>query len=502
MSSDSPTPLPWTHDYVCRHLDAQLPRLHIIEELVSPARAVREPPPVLGLSPRELCLTLNRIQILDWYKRTLDATAMSPLSATDDCIAVHESAASPTKSSNCRRLINILLQPCFALSYMKRYHIGWNKDKLCFLKEWKEIRAKFGPRPGKDLSIGIRKCLYVKIDTTTANKTRDSFETIKQIFSKRVELSALLLRPSNPSGWTKLMEGELGLEASFMDVKLMVQFFTDHGTDDDGKERKETAFAQDPDHDGVTPTFFADLAQEFIERDYMWLPCCLTSSVQENSETMSPSIETPQSTPTKSPGVANRRARAIKTVQDCGLFPRPLMRGAVLEQNALNDFRLFGFCLGIALRDRRMFPVPLSVAFADALCGKRITLWDVMIGQFLADARSVSWGVPAMEYLDSGSRFGLDCDDDAVEDDECGKLIGIPDLSLLAPEDVYPPALPSLPLHALCPSSISFIATRMSTTTTGCLLHLSQPDMASFPDEETLVAISGANLPEGFNKFT
>ena len=89
-----------------------------------------------------------------------------------------------------------------------------------------------------------------------------------------------------------------------------------------------------------------------------------------------------------------------------------------------------------------------------------------------------------------------------VEDDECGKLIGIPDLSLLAPEDVYPPALPSLPLHALCPSSISFIATRMSTTTTGCLLHLSQPDMASFPDEETLVAISGANLPEGFNNFT
>ena len=215
---------------------------------------------------------------------------------------------------------------------------------------------------------------------------------------------------------------------------------------------------------------------------------------------MSPSIETPQSTPTKSPGVANRRARAIKTVQDCGLFPRPLMRGAVLEQNALNDFRLFGFCLGIALRDRRMFPVPLSVAFADALCGKRITLWDVMIGQFLADTSS--WGVPIMEYLDSGSRFGVDYENQMpVTDDECGKLHDIPDLSLLAPEDIYP-ALPSLPLHALCPSSISFIATRMSTTTTGCLLHLSQPDMASFPDEETLVAISGANLPEGFNNFT
>jgi hypothetical protein len=188
----------------------------------------------------------------------------------------------------------------------------------------------------------------------------------------------------------------------------------------------------------------------------------------------------------------------MKTVQDCGLFPRPSMRG-VDQNDALHDFRLFGFCLGIALRDRRMFPVPLSVAFADALCGKRITLWDVMIGQFLADTSS--WGVPIMEYLDSGSRFGVDYENQMpVKDDECGKLHDIPDLSLLAPEDIYP-ALPSLPLHALCPSSISFIATRMSTTMTGCLLHLSQPDMASFPfDEEqefTLVAISGAKLPEG-----
>ncbi len=222
------------------------------------------------------------------------------------------------------------------------------------------------------------------------------------------------------------------------------------------------------------------------------------------SKTMSPHIETPQSTPSESPGVASiRRARTMKTVQRCGLFPRPLMRGAELEQNALHDFQLFGFCLGIALRDRRMFPVPLSVAFADALCGKRITLWDVMIGQFLADARSVSWGVPAMEYLDSGSRFGVDSDQMPVKDDECGKVHDLPDLSLLAPEDIYP-AEPSLPLHALCPSSISFIATRMSTTMTGCLLHLSQPDMATFPfDKEqkfTLVAISGANLPEGFKQ--
>jgi hypothetical protein len=156
--------------------------------------------------------------------------------------------------------------------------------------------------------------------------------------------------------------------------------------------------------------------------------------------------------------------------------------------------------LGIALRDGRLFPICMSVAFADALCGKRISLWDVMIGQFKKDSSiHLDLGPPIMEYLDSGRCFGIDMDGD-FSTVEGGQLCDIPNLSLLVPE--VRPDLPPVPLHALCPSSIVFEATGVSKTTAGSLLLLSQHDLATFPHDMeqgfTQVAISGAILPEGW----
>jgi hypothetical protein len=488
-------PLPWTIDYVRQHLDAQLPRLHVIEKLLSTV-----PPPVPGLSPVELSLALNRIQILDWYQGVTNGAAAGR--------GGDNRAERLEASSKCDRLIDILLQPCFALSYLSCYYPRWYKDDQCFLKDWSDIRTQFGPGNDSNLSTSNNRYLRVQIHGTNSNKRRDSFAAIEKIFLKRLALSALLLRPPG-GGCTKLMDSPSGLGASFADVKLMVQYHT-HSSDPTIK-KVETASAADPDHDGVTPTFFAELAQAFIERERMWLPCCLTSSLQENSQFFSPGSPLPTDSPVKSSaaggGVApenppGRRTRAIKSVRECGLFPRPLMRGYgpdMKPDDVLNDFRLFGFCLGIALRDGRLFPMCMSVAFADALCGKRISLWDVMIGQFKQHSnRYLDLGPEIMEYLDSGLFFGFDMDDESSV--EGGQLHDIPNLSLLAPE--VDPALPPVPLHALCPSSIVFEATGVSKTTAGCLLLLSQHDLARFPHDVkkgfTQVAISGAILPEGW----
>jgi hypothetical protein len=108
--------------------------------------------------------------------------------------------------------------------------------------------------------------------------------------------------------------------------------------------------------DGITPVMYSILALEFSNPKKfaaeMWLPCCC---VDDN-------------------------------VASCGLFPRPFIPDASptelkLQEETLERFLLLGRCIGIALRDRRVFMLPLSLAFADALCGKKLSLWDACLGE-------------------------------------------------------------------------------------------------------------------------
>ncbi len=517
-ASSPPPPLPWTLEHVHEHLDGQLPRLHVIEHLASAQHAHHAPPPVDGLSPLQLCLALNREQILDWYRRTNLVTGSHAALISTASSAALRGALSPTvaseispescNSSKCDRLISILLQPFFSLSYLKGLFPRFNDDELCFFKDWTNLRAKFGCNPASEQHIRTDKLLLVKIHTSSTNKTQKSFDTIKNIFSKRHDLSALLSRQPQSErdgngGRPSLLTNRYGQGATFADVKLMVQFFIL----EDGRE--VTAFAADPDHDGVTPTFFAALAQAFIEREPMWLSCCFLSSNQESQESPTETTSTPVSGETPG-GSAHTRSRALKSVHERGLFPRPLLpnvsRTLAFEQNLLDDFRLFGFCVGIALRDHRKFPICISVAFADAICGKRLTLWDVMIGQFQFDSpiNPAQNQFEIIDYLSNGLKFGMNLDSDFY-DDTRKNFFDIPVISLLAPSlssstSELPEVQNVVPLHTLCPSSTRLEATHMTITTQGCLLHLSQRDTAEFPGESQdsfLVAISGSNIPEG-----
>lgn len=502
-ASSPPPPLPWTLEHVHEHLDGQLPRLHVIEHLASAERAHHALPPVIGLSPLQLCLALNREQILDWYRRMNLVTGSHAALISIAPSALGSARPESCTPSKCDRLIDILLQPFFSLSYLKGLFPRFNEDELCFFKDWRNLRTNFGCKPASEQHTRTDKLLLVKIHTSSTNKTQKSFDTMKNIFSKRHDLSALLSRQPQSEregigGRPSLVSNSYGQGATFTDVKLMVQYFIL----EDGRE--VTAFAADPDHDGITPTFFAALAQAFIEREPMWLSCCFLSSNQESQES-----------PTETKGTAVSggtppRSRALKSVHERGLFPRPLLpnvsRTPVFEQNLLDDFRLFGFCVGIALRDHRKFPICISVAFADAICGKCLTLWDVMIGQFQFD----SLVTPAqnqfeiIDYLSNGLKFGMNLDSDFC-DDTRENFFDIPAISLLAPSlssssSELPEVQNVVPLHTLCPSSSRFEATHMTITAQGCLLHLSERDIAEFPGESKdsfLVAISGSNMPEG-----
>ncbi len=108
--------------------------------------------------------------------------------------------------------------------------------------------------------------------------------------------------------------------------------------------------------DGITPVMYSILALEFSNpmkyAGSMWLPsCCIDGEVAP-----------------------------------CGLFPRPFIPDPspteiALQRETVDRFLLLGRCIGIALRDRRVFMLPLSLAFADALCGTQLTLWDTCLGE-------------------------------------------------------------------------------------------------------------------------
>jgi hypothetical protein len=519
-----PPPLPWTLEHVRLHLDAQLPRLHVIEELVSADRSTHAPPPLSGLSPLELSLALNRQQILDWYDRMHHVTGShGMLLSTAPTVALHQHVESPTVASKCDRLIDILLQPCFSQSYFSSLFDTFNRDELCFLKDWKKIRTKFGTTPAEQ-HITTAKILLVKIHTDKFNQTQKAFDTMKKIYLKRLDLSALLCRPAERlrdenRGITMLASSQFGQGATIADVKLMMQFFTKEGVTKEGVVKEVTAFAADADHDGATPIFFTALAQAFIELENMWLPCCLIdhslsnpNSESRESPARSP-IEFPSPISPHHPAVSSavgggkpsgsapsRPSRASKLVHERGLFPRPLLPNSSCGpafHNLLDDFRLFGFCVGLALRDHRKFPVCISVAFADAICGRRLTLWDVMIGRFeLHPVQKQIFDIH--EFLSNGLKFGVNVDGDFIDDIHTEREFhDIPDMSLLFPSSSAQ-VQNELPLHMLCPSSTRFEAMRMSRTAEGCLLHMSPEDTAKFSNEAQKVAISGASLPAGF----
>jgi hypothetical protein len=524
-----PPPLPWTLEHVRLHLDAQLPRLHVIEELVSAERSTHAPPPLSGLSPLELSLSLNRQQILGWYERMhLVTGSHGMLLSTAPTVALHRQVESPTVASKCDCLIDILLQPCFSQSYFCSLHETFLLDELCFLKEWKKIRTKFGTTPAEQ-HITTAKILLVKVHTDKFNQTQKVFDTMKKIYSKRFGLSTLLCRPAEQlrdenRGMNMLTSSRFGQGATIADVKLMMQIFTKEGKDKQGKDIEVTAFAADTDHDGATPLFYTALAQAFIELENMWLPCCLVdpSLLNPNPESRESSARSPIEFPSPSPSppsppssrpaastavgggkpsgsAPSTPSRASKLVHECGLFPRPLLPNSSCGpafHNLLDDFRLFGFCVGLALRDHRKFPVCISVAFADAICGRRLTLWDVMIGrfQFHPDQKQI---FDIHEFLSNGLKFGTNADMDYIGREDEREFHDIPDMSLLFPSSSAQ-VQNELPLHMFCPSSTRFEATRMSRTAEGCLLHMSPEDTAKFSNEAQKVAISGASLPAGF----
>jgi hypothetical protein len=107
--------------------------------------------------------------------------------------------------------------------------------------------------------------------------------------------------------------------------------------------------------DGITPVMYSILALELSNPQKnaagMWLPSCFIDG----------------------------------DVSSCGLFPRPFIPDPSpserrLQEQVVHRFLLLGRCIGIALRDRRVFMLPLSLAFADALCGKQLSIWDTCIG--------------------------------------------------------------------------------------------------------------------------
>lgn len=160
-------------------------------------------------------------------------------------------------------------------------------------------------------------------------------EAMKQIFESRTKINL------------KLYDAQQG---SIEHSKLTVLF--------QHKERAGQAAGMPASihSDGITPVMYSILALEFSNpRKYaasMWLPsCCIDGEVAP-----------------------------------CGLFPRPFIPDPSpaefqLQRETVDRFLLLGRCIGIALRDRRVFMLPLSLAFADALCGKQLTLWDACIGE-------------------------------------------------------------------------------------------------------------------------
>jgi hypothetical protein len=139
--------------------------------------------------------------------------------------------------------------------------------------------------------------------------------------------------------------------------------------------------------DGITPVMYSILALEFSNPKKfatgMWLPTCFIDG----------------------------------DVAPCGLFPRPFIpTSSPLEcqrqEGIVEQFLLLGRCIGIALRDRRVFMLPISLAFADSLCGKHLSLWDACLGEIdlqeddgLSANRSV---LHAIEHcLDYSSCFSM-----------------------------------------------------------------------------------------------
>jgi hypothetical protein len=110
--------------------------------------------------------------------------------------------------------------------------------------------------------------------------------------------------------------------------------------------------------DGITPVLYSTLALEFSNPRKiaagMWLPSCFNKIDGE--------------------------------VEHCGLFPRPFIPDPSpselqLQKETVERFLLLGRCIGIALRDRRVFMLPMSLALADALCGKQLSIWDTCLGE-------------------------------------------------------------------------------------------------------------------------
>lgn len=108
--------------------------------------------------------------------------------------------------------------------------------------------------------------------------------------------------------------------------------------------------------DGITPVMYSILALEFSNPKKfatgMWLPSCFIDG----------------------------------DVAPCGLFPRPFIPTSSpsecqQQEGIVEQFLLLGRCIGIALRDRRVFMLPISLAFADSLCGKHLSLWDACLGE-------------------------------------------------------------------------------------------------------------------------
>ncbi len=160
-------------------------------------------------------------------------------------------------------------------------------------------------------------------------------EAMKQIFDSRTKINL------------KLADARQG---SVDDSKLTVLFR--HSA----KAGQAAGMPASIHSDGITPVMYSILALEFSNPKKfaaeMWLPCCC---VDDN-------------------------------VASCGLFPRPFIPDASpserkLQEETLERFLLLGRCIGIALRDRRVFMLPLSLAFADALCGKKLSLWDACLGE-------------------------------------------------------------------------------------------------------------------------
>ncbi len=159
-------------------------------------------------------------------------------------------------------------------------------------------------------------------------------EAMQQIFERRANINL------------KLSDAR---QASIDDSKLTVLFRS-------AKAGQAAGMPANIHSDGITPVMYSILASEFSTPTKfaaeMWLPSCFIDG----------------------------------NPAPCGLFPRPFIPDTTpselqLQKETVERYLLLGRCIGIALRDRRVFMLPMSLAMADALCGKKLSLWDTCLGE-------------------------------------------------------------------------------------------------------------------------